>query len=146
MFEFEKVEVKGTFEPMPAGWYLAIITNLEFKPTKANNGEYLSAEFTITDAEYTGRKVFHMYNLINSNQKAVEIAMQQMKSLLIETGCDESRLKTLSKESLISLLHNKKVGIRLKIEVDKSGTYADKNVIVSYKGSGMPAPTGVIPF
>lgn len=125
------VKLGGDFEPMPAGWYSTTITKLEFKPTKAKTGEYLSAEFTVYGEQYEKRKVFHMYNLVNPNAKAVEIGLQQLKVLLIETGSDEAQLGTLNKEKIVELLMNKKVGIRLKVEVSEQ--YGDKNVIVGYK-------------
>ena len=130
-FSFTNVKVDTGFEPMPSGWYSACITELKFKPTKAANGEYLSATFTIIGDEYRGRKVFHMYNLENPNPKAVEIAMTQMFSLLIETGSNASDLNSVSKEQLVQMLLNKNVGIKLKIEI--SDQYGDKNVVVGYK-------------
>lgn len=127
----EDVKLDSGFEPLPAGWYQACITDAIYKPTKANNGEYLSVTFTVTGTEYTGRKIFSMYNLVNANPTAVKIALQQMKSLLIETGCDETMLNSVSKEQLIQLIMNKEVGIRLKVEISEQ--YGDKNVIVGYK-------------
>lgn len=138
IFNFGEVTA-SSFDALPAGNYAAVISNLEFKSTKDNTGEYLSAEFTVSGQEFNGRKIFHMYNLMNKNPKAVEIAMQQMKSLLIETGCDENALGSITKQQLIDLLFNKQVGIKLKIQVDPTGQYDDKNVVVGYK-MNTPAP------
>lgn len=128
----ESVKLDDGFTPLPAGWYSTCITKLEFKASKSG-GEYLSAEFTVVGEEYAKRKVFTMFNLVNKNPKAVEIALKQIKSLLIETGCDETQLNSVNKEQLVQLLMNKSVGVKLKIEVDPSGQYGDKNVIVAYK-------------
>jgi len=128
---FNLKDVKSTNEPLPPGLYGALVTNSEFKSTKNNDGEYLNVEFTITDKEYTGRKVFQTYNLINKNPTAVNIALQQLKSLLIETGCDEAKLGNLDKQMIIDLIAHKKVGIRVKIQT--SPGYDDKNVVSGYK-------------
>ena len=40
-FNANEVEPNSSFEPIPAGKYLAAITASETKPTKSGNGSYL---------------------------------------------------------------------------------------------------------
>lgn len=124
---------KSEFGVLPAGWYQAVVTKSEIRQTNDRTGRYINASYTIVGADYTGRIVFQMYNLENKNPKAVEIAEQQMASVLVEMGYKDEDLKALTMENIPPMLANKEVGIRLKIQVDPSGRYEDKNVIVGYR-------------
>ena len=85
-FDANSVEVeKKTYGTLPKGEYDVNITNSTVKTTRAGDGEYLSVEFTLT-GEYEGRKVWQNYNLRNKNEKTVEIAKQQLKSLCDAIG------------------------------------------------------------
>lgn len=146
---------KSEFGVLPAGWYQACITKAEIRPTKDGTGKYINTTFTITGHEYSGRMVFHMYNLENKNPKAVEIAEQQVASALIEIGYKDEKLRAITLEEIPGMLINKSVGIKLKIQVDTSGVYGDKNVVVGYKqvsgtvetaASGPVITTADIPF
>ncbi len=46
------------FDPVPAGKYLACVTDSEMKATKKGDGNYLQLEFTVLEGEYKGRKVW----------------------------------------------------------------------------------------
>ncbi len=92
-FDANSVEVeKKTYGTLPKGEYDVNITNSTVKATRAGDGEYLSVEFTLS-GEYEGRKVWQNYNLRNKNDKTVEIAKQQLKSL-----CDAIGLSNLHSE------------------------------------------------
>lgn len=124
---------KKEFGVLPVGWYQAVVTKSEIRQTNDKTGRYINASYTIVGADYTGRIVFQMYNLENKNPKAVEIAEQQMASVLVEMGYKDEDLKGLTMENIPPMIANKEVGIRLKIQVDPSGKYEDKNVIVGYR-------------
>lgn len=123
------------FGLLPVGWYSAVVTKAEIKPTKDGTGKYINTAFTIVGPEYAGRIVFHMYNLENKNPKAVEIAEQQMANTLLSIGYKEDKLKDLTIEGLPGMIINKPVGIRLKVQADTTGQYEDKNVVIAYKSS-----------
>ena len=55
------------FEPIPAGKYLAMITESEMKPTKSGSGSYLQLTFQILEGEYKGRFLWARLNLNNPN-------------------------------------------------------------------------------
>jgi len=44
-FNAHSVEPMADFEPIPAGKYVAVITDSEMKPTKSGNGSYLELTF-----------------------------------------------------------------------------------------------------
>lgn len=73
-FNAETVEPSVPFEAIPAGKYVAIITDSEMKDTRSGSGRYPQLEFEITEGEYKGRKVWTRLNLENANQEAVKYA------------------------------------------------------------------------
>lgn len=50
-------------EPIPAGTYDATFTDFEKKPNSDGSGDHFSMQFTVTDDEYAGRKVYRNYSL-----------------------------------------------------------------------------------
>ena len=62
-FNAEEVEPSSSFDPIPAGWYQAIISNSEMKATRDGYGEYLSLTLQIIDGQYENRLVFARLNL-----------------------------------------------------------------------------------
>ena len=79
---FNASEVEpATFEPIPAGKYLAAITASEMKPTKNGSGSYLQLTFTVLDGEYRNRVLWSRLNLQNSNATAVKIARGELSAI-----------------------------------------------------------------
>ena len=79
---FNASEVEpATFEPIPAGKYLAAITASEMKPTKNGSGSYLQLTFTVLDGEYRNRVLWARLNLQNSNATAVKIARGELSAI-----------------------------------------------------------------
>jgi hypothetical protein len=54
-FDANNVEPAGDFEPIPAGKYLAVITDSEMKPTKAGTGNYLQLTFQVIEGPCSNR-------------------------------------------------------------------------------------------
>lgn len=122
-FNAEEIEPQGSFEPIPAGWYTAMITESEFKPTKNGTGEYLQLRFDIIEGEHEGRVVFDRLNLSNPNQTAVDIAQRQLSSICRAVGVmapDDS-----------SDLHDKPLKIKVSIRPAGNG-YDASNEIKAY--------------
>jgi len=122
------------FSPVPAGTYTAMIVNSTLKATnktkeimpsgmeyeeflKSNPKApgYLALEIDILDGGAAGRKLFHNLNLINDNDKAVEIAFGQLKQILTAFGMGSWSGK--SEE-----LHNKRMSITVAVEDGKPYT------------------------
>lgn len=82
-------------QPLPDGTYQALIADADYKATKSGNGFYVSVEFHIVqDGEYSGRKVWSNYNLVNPNPQAEEIGQQQFAKLCMaalgKPSCDDT--------------------------------------------------------
>jgi hypothetical protein len=85
-FNANEVEPTASFEAIPAGKYLAAITDSEMKPTKNGSGSYLQLTFTILEGEYKGRVVWARLNLVNPNQTAVKIAQSELSAVCRAVG------------------------------------------------------------
>ncbi len=62
-FNANDVEPTTDFDPVPAGRYVAVITQSEVKLNKAGTGSYLQFTFQIIDGEYKGRYLWARLNL-----------------------------------------------------------------------------------
>ncbi|MCX5682321.1 MAG: DUF669 domain-containing protein, partial [Planctomycetota bacterium] len=84
---FNANEVEPTsFEPLPAGKYLACIVESEMKATKNGAGQFLNLTFQVLDGEFKGRKVWARLNLKNPNPQAEQIARGQLSALCRAIG------------------------------------------------------------
>ena len=80
-FNASEVEPSKAFDPIPAGKYIAVITDSEMKETRAGTGRYLQLEFEITDGEYAGRKLWSRLNIENQNAEAVRLARADLSAI-----------------------------------------------------------------
>ena len=85
-FDANTVEPSDDLEPLPAGKYVAVITDSEMKPTKAGTGNYLQLTFQIVEGEYANRLLWVRLNLDNPNATAVEIARRELSSICRSVG------------------------------------------------------------
>ena len=85
-FDANTVEPTTDFDPVPAGKYLAVITESEMKPTKAGTGRYLQLTFEILDGQYKGRHLWARLNLDNPNETAVKIARAELSAICRAVG------------------------------------------------------------
>jgi len=85
-FDANRVEPSTDYDPLPAGKYLAVITESEMKPTKAGTGQYLQMTFEILDGQFKGRKVWARLNLANSNDMTVKIAQAELSAICRAVG------------------------------------------------------------
>ena len=80
-FNANEVEPSKAFDPIPAGKYVAVITDSEMKDTRAGTGRYLQLEFEITDGEFAGRKLWSRLNIENQNAEAVRLARADLSAI-----------------------------------------------------------------
>jgi hypothetical protein len=85
-FDASQVEPTTSFDPIPAGKYLAMITASEMKPNKAGTGSYLELVFTILESEHKGRQLWSRLNLDNPNELAVKIARAELSAVCRAVG------------------------------------------------------------
>jgi len=85
-FNAHEVDPSVGFDAVPAGKYLAVITESEMKPTKAGTGQYLQFTFQIIDGEYKGRLLWARLNLDNPSAMAVKIARSELSAICRAVG------------------------------------------------------------
>ncbi len=85
-FDARTVEPNADFEPIPAGKYLAAITESEMKDNKAGTGSYLQLTFTILEGEHKNRVLWARLNLDNPNATAVKIARAELSAVCHAVG------------------------------------------------------------
>lgn len=128
-FNANEVEPTSNFEPIPAGKYLAAITESEMKPTKTGSGRYLQLTFTIIEGEYKNRVLWARLNLENPNATAVKIARAELSAICHATGVLQPR------DSVE--LHNIPLAIIVKLRKrDDNGELS--NEIKGYERKGAP--------
>lgn len=134
-FDASTIEPNTSYDPIPAGWYQAIISSSEMKPTRDGYGEYLSLTLQVIEGQYANRLVFARLNLKNANDKAVDIAKKDLAAICRAVGV----MSPQSSEEL----HDKPLMIKVKIR-PAQGEYEASNDVGGYKaveGANLtPAP------
>ena len=126
---------KDNFEPLPAGWYTASISQSELKDTKSGTGQYIKLRYDITGPTHQGRVVFGNLNIKNPNPKAEEIGRQQLGDIMRAIGL----AKVTDTDQLIG------GEIVIKLEVKQDETYGASNEVKGFKSaSGSPAPAAAV--
>lgn len=81
-FGFNPREVEASapinYDPIPKGEYKLKATEAETKQTKDKSGDYINATFEVASGEYTGRKIWHIFNVNNKSEKAQQIGRQDL--------------------------------------------------------------------
>jgi hypothetical protein len=80
-FNANEVEPSSSFDAIPAGKYLAVITNSDEKKTKKGDGAYLQFEFEIVEGEYKNRRLWARLNMKNDNAETVRIARADLAAI-----------------------------------------------------------------
>jgi hypothetical protein len=113
-----------SFDALPAGDYVCIISDSEMKDTKAGNGQYLQCTLQVIDGKQQGRQLWTRFNLVNPNSTAVEIATRQLGELCRALG--------LASVDDSSELHDKPFVAKVKLR-PASGQYDASNDVALYK-------------
>lgn len=129
---------ENTYELLPAGWYIAQVSESDIVPLNSGNGQALKLTFDILSEQGRGRKVWARLNIQHTNPKAETIAQQQLREL-----CDS--IGIVQMQDTVEL-HNKPVQVRVKIRKSEDPQYDDSNEIAGFKavdgaagaGSSMP--------
>ncbi len=110
-------EESSDFELLPPGWYEARVADSEIK--EGPKGDYINWTFEIIGHP---AMVWDIMSLGN------DISMRRLKSLAVCAGHSNPNYIADTEE-----LHGKELLVKLKIEKDKTGEYADKNRISAFK-------------
>ena len=120
----------GNFDPLPPGWYSATMAGAELKATKSGTGQYISVRYDIIGPTHQGRVVFGNLNIRNQSPKAEEIGRQQLGDICRAIGL----AKVSDTDQLIG--HS----LMIKLSVEKSDQYGDKNEVKAFKAIADGAP------
>lgn len=93
-FNASTVAPRQAMDPIPSGWYRAIIEESKSEPTSKPGGMMLALTLKIIDGEFTGRKVFDRLNLQNENPTTVQIAYETLSQICHSVGviqCQDSQ-------------------------------------------------------
>ncbi|MBN2448153.1 MAG: DUF669 domain-containing protein [Phycisphaerae bacterium] len=130
-FNANDVDPNFAFEPIPAGKYLAVITESEMKATKSGVGQYLQFTFQVIEGEYQGRLVWARLNLDNPNATTVKIARAELSAICRAVGVlapkDSVELHNLP--LVITVGHKKRADNDELVNVLKA--YAKKEAVTS---------------
>jgi hypothetical protein len=130
-FNANEVEPASEREPLPAGKYVAVITESEMKETKAGTGRYLQLTFQVVEGPYEGRLLWSRINLENPNAIAVEMGRAELSSVCRAVGVMTPRDSTD--------LHD--IPLVVTVKVKKRSDNGD----LSNEIRGYAAKVGVIP-
>jgi hypothetical protein len=125
---------KTSFDPLPPGWYTATMSSAEIKSTKTGTGEYIAIKYTITGPTHQGRVVFGNLNIKNQSPKAEEIGHQQLGEIMKAIGIP----RVSDTDQLIG--HS----LQIKLDIEKSEQYGDKNQVRAFKAVEGGAPPRVM--
>jgi hypothetical protein len=135
-FNAAEVEPTVSYEPMPAGWYKAVITASEERPTKAQTGSFLMLTLEVIEGPHQGRKLIDRLNLNNPNTVAKQIAEGTLSSIC--------RSLNIMKPSTSYDLHDKPLMIKVKVK-PANGEYGPSNEIANYAPiDKAPAPATAV--
>jgi hypothetical protein len=137
-FDATTVEPSQALTPVPAGTYIAQITDSEIKPTKMENGHYLQMTWRILDGPFVNRLIFDRINVKNNNQVAEQIGQRALSAIC--HACNVLRLQDTQQ------LHG--IPVALKVTIKKDEQYGDKNEVKGYSkvdGAGAPPAAMMAP-
>lgn len=134
LFNFSELpEETNSFAPLAKGMYPAIVEKVEWKQSQKNpQNEYMNVQFRITGDKGANKVIFNMYNLINTNETARNIAMHDIKKLLIATEQKPEEMQLATKEAMSEAVINKAVLLKLDIKFNDYKN-EDQNVIKGYE-------------
>ena len=132
-FDASQVAPQQSVGPLPAGTYLAHITESDVQPLKSGNGEGLKLTFEIIDGQFKGRKVWENLNIRHTSEETQRIAQSQLSAL-----CHAVNVIKLMDTAA---LHFKPVRINVTVR-EAVGQYKASNNIKGYEaaGGGISAP------
>ena len=135
-FDANQVDPSVALDPLPAGKYIAVVSESELKPTKAGGGKYLQLTFQIIEGEHKGRLVWARLNLENKSEMTVKIARGELSAVCRAVGVMQPR------DSVE--LHNVPLEINVGLKKrDDNGEFT--NVIKGYAKKGGNGAAGPAP-
>ena len=134
-FDASQVAPQQATGPLPAGTYLAHITESDIRDLSSGNGKGLKLTFEIIDGQFKGRKVWENLNIQHTNEDTQRISQSQLSALCHAVNV----IKLLD----TAALHFKPVRINVTVR-EAQGQYKASNNIKGYEAAGaVAAPAAV---
>ena len=145
-FDATEVEI-SEYEILPEGDYVLQVVDSEIKPT-SKGGTQLVFTMQVVGSTHDGKQIKERLNIVNDNQKAVEIAYQTLAKLTLACGVpkmnDTSEIH--GKKFIATIAIKKGEGTYMKDGVEKKN--GDQNVIKKFTPIGSTqsaaAPTATV--
>jgi len=119
-YDVNTLPVSESYEPLPEGWYTAVIKSSELKHTKSGTGQYILVRWV---ANHHG--IADILNIRNDSAKAEEIGKAKLGELLRSVGVarinDSDQLIGLSAE--------------IRLVVKEQPGYKPSNEVKSYRST-----------
>jgi len=131
-FDASAVAPQVTNGVLPAGTYLAHVTESDIRPLASGNGEGLKLTLEIIDGQYKGRRVWDNMNIQHTNETTQRIAQAQLSAL-----CHAVNVIKLEDTSA---LHYKPVRVKVTVR-EADGKYQESNNIKGYESASGATPT-----
>ena len=112
----------NSWDVLPVREYVAQVVEASIQQPNSGDGYYLALTWKIIEGDYEGRQVWQRITYLHSSEQAQTIGRRTLKDL-----CDALGVNEQVKDAEVFLF--KPARIRLGIEKDKQGVYADKNRI-----------------
>jgi len=132
-----EIKPLGTFEPLPVGTYVVVVTDSDHKDVSTKKGTMFTFTYEVVqEGEYKGRLIFD--NMIDKHEsaRAAQIGLQKLKAIMNECG------KPQAKET--KELHGIPFELSVKIQKGDEKHHNDSNACVDYQpcGTGGEKKTG----
>ena len=132
----------GAYDPLPAGWYTAMIAGADLQATKDGSGQYIKIKYSITGPSHQGRVVFGNLNIKNQSAKAEEIGRAQLGELMRAIGL----ARVQDTDQLIGGNLSIKLDIRpARTDAATGKTYDAQNEVKGYKVVGGSTTAAAMP-
>lgn len=87
MFYDPSAKIEGSdFSPLPKADYSLKVEETNVGPNKAGTGQRVKVTFSVQDKPYTGRKIWHNFNIKHTNAQAENIGKAELKEFLDAVG------------------------------------------------------------
>jgi hypothetical protein len=126
-FDASTVAPQAVSGPLPAGTYLAHITESDIRDLSSGNGKGLKLTFEVIDGQFKGRKVWENLNIQHTNEDTQRISQSQLSALCHAVNV----IKLLD----TAALHFKPVRINVTVR-EAQGQYKASNNIRGYESAG----------
>jgi hypothetical protein len=122
-------DYQDEFSVLKPDYYPVQVKSAEWKMSKTGT-EYLNIAYTVVGPNHNGRYIWDMLFLLHEKQKVKNMALANLKNLIIACGYSTETLTNVNKEDIIELIAGKELKVKVKIESDEQ--YGDKNRVIGY--------------